>query len=320
MRKIPEDIRPLSGNNLFVTHYWPDKQSDPPLHFHEDYMLCLTLGVRGKRILNDAVEDFTENDLILISPGAPHCFKRDRECGDRRCETAVVMFNRDMPSWKLLAMVEMEPIRRMLLRPAAGLQFSEQLAGRVRDRLLELPRYEGLEAVMRFFDILNELATADPGEIKPIGARTGDPSFDEDDRVRKIVLFVERNFHRKLSLNEIGAEVGMSPTSVCRYFKRRTHNNLWDYLSSYRINRAARLIAETNKPISEIGPCCGFNNISNFNHAFRERVGTNPSDYRRKMRESHLPAQNGLPVKSGGGGNFDAIASYVRRVIGRRTE
>lgn len=320
MRKIPEDIRPLSGSSLFVSSYWPDKQNDPPLHFHEDYQLSLTLGVRGKRILNDAVERFSENDLILISPKTPHCFKRDRECGDRRCETAVVMFNRDMPSWKLLAMNEMEPIRRMLLRPAAGLQFSERLAEQVRDRLLELPRYEGTEAVMRFFDILNELATAAPTEIRQIGTRTDDSSFDEDDRVRKIVLFVERNFHRKLSLNEIGAEVGMSPTSVCRYFKRRTHNNLWDYLSSYRINRAARLITETNKPISEIGPCCGFNNISNFNHAFRERIGTNPCDYRRKMRESYFPVQNGRPVKSGGGGNFETIASCVRRVIGHRTE
>lgn len=77
MKQILADITPMGSNNLFVTHYWPDKQTDPPLHYHEDYMLCLTLHVRGQRIMDDAVEDFTEKDLVLINPGTPHRFKRD---------------------------------------------------------------------------------------------------------------------------------------------------------------------------------------------------------------------------------------------------
>ena len=70
MKQILADITPVGSNNLFVTHYWPDKQTDPPLHYHEDYMLCLTLHVRGQRIMDDAVEDFTEKDLVLINPGS----------------------------------------------------------------------------------------------------------------------------------------------------------------------------------------------------------------------------------------------------------
>ena len=52
MKQILADITPMGSNNLFVTHYWPDKQTDPPLHYHEDYMLCLTLHVRGQRIMD----------------------------------------------------------------------------------------------------------------------------------------------------------------------------------------------------------------------------------------------------------------------------
>lgn len=88
----------MGSNNLFVTHYWPDKQTDPPLHYHEDYMLCLTLHVRGQRIMDDAVEDFTEKDLVLINPGTPHRFKRDAAYADAKCETATVMFSREMPT------------------------------------------------------------------------------------------------------------------------------------------------------------------------------------------------------------------------------
>ena len=45
MKRVLNDLTPLPGNDLFITQYWFDKQTDPPLHFHEDYMLSLTLNV-----------------------------------------------------------------------------------------------------------------------------------------------------------------------------------------------------------------------------------------------------------------------------------
>lgn len=272
MKQILADITPVGSNNLFVTHYWPDKQTDPPLHYHEDYMLCLTLHVRGQRIMDDAVEDFTEKDLVLINPGTPHRFKRDAAYADAKCETATVMFSREMPDWKFLSLEHMRPIREMLLRPAAGLRFAPKTIDTVLERMISLPKLDGFEAVSLFFSILNDLATAPPDEVQQIGSRH-DGSY-QDDRVRRIVRFVEENYSRKLSLEEIGRSVDMSPSSVCRYFKRRTHQNLWEYINSFRINRAAQLIVETQLPISEIGPRCGFTNVSNFNHLFRAHLGT----------------------------------------------
>lgn len=153
MKQILADITPMGSNNLFVTHYWPDKQTDPPLHYHEDYMLCLTLHVRGQRIMDDAVEDFTEKDLVLINPGTPHRFKRDAAYADAKCETATVMFSREMPDWKFLSLEHMRPIREMLLRPAAGLRFAPKTIDTVLERMISLPKLDGFEAVSLFFSI-----------------------------------------------------------------------------------------------------------------------------------------------------------------------
>lgn len=152
--------------------------------------------------------------------------------------------------------------------------------------MMSLPKLDGFEAVSLFFSILNDLATAPPDEVQQIGSRH-DGSY-QDDRVRRIVRFVEEGYSRKLSLEEVGRSVNMSPSSVCRYFKRRTHQNLWEYINSFRINRAAQLVVETQLPISEIGPRCGFTNVSNFNHLFRAHLGTTPSDYRRRFKTSPL--------------------------------
>ena len=36
MKYVLKDLAPRPEKDLFITQYWSDKQSDPPLHFHED--------------------------------------------------------------------------------------------------------------------------------------------------------------------------------------------------------------------------------------------------------------------------------------------
>ena len=289
MKYILKEITPLGKNDLFIANYWPDNQMDFPLHFHEDYELCLTLNVRGKRILGNLVEDFTEKDLVITTPNVLHCYKRDDAFLHVRCEVVVIQFPKELPSWGIFDTDQLRNIRNLLCQPAPGLKFSEETAEAVRERLLRLPRTEGFEAVQLFFGILHELACADRTQVELIGVQSSDSTLPHSRRINKIVQFVEKNYHHKISLEDVGELVGMSASSVSRFFKQRTRHNFWDYLNGFRIDRAAQMMIETEHTISEISYACGFNNISNFNRVFRERIGTTPSDYRNKFKESIIP-------------------------------
>ena len=289
MKYILKEITPLGKNDLFIANYWPDNQMDFPLHFHEDYELCLTLNVRGKRILGNLVEDFTEKDLVITTPNVLHCYKRDDAFLNVRCEVVVIQFPKELPSWGIFDTDQLRNIRNLLCQPAPGLKFSEETAEAVRERLLRLPRTEGFEAVQLFFGILHELACADRTQVELIGVQSSDSTLPHSRRINKIVQFVEKNYHHKISLEDVGERVGMSASSVSRFFKQRTRHNFWDYLNGFRIDRAAQMMIETEHTISEISYACGFNNISNFNRVFRERIGTTPSDYRNKFKESIIP-------------------------------
>ena len=288
MKYILKEITPLGKNDLFIANYWPDNQMDFPLHFHEDYELNLTLNVRGKRILGNLVEDFTEKDLVITTPNVLHCYKRDDAFLNTRCEVVVIQFPKELPSWGIFDTDQLRDIRNMLCQPAPGLKFSEETAEAVRERLLRLPTVEGFEGVQLFLDILHELACADRTQVELIGVQSSDSSFPHSRRINRIVQFVEKNYNRKISLEDVGEQVGMSASSVSRFFKKRRHN-FWDYLNGFRIDRAAQMMIETEHTISEISYACGFNNISNFNRVFRERIGTTPSDYRNKFKESIIP-------------------------------
>ena len=289
MKYILKEITPLGKNDLFIANYWPDNQMDFPLHFHEDYELCLTLNVRGKRILDNLVEDFTEKDLVITTPNVLHCYKRDDAFLNVRCEVVVIQFPKELPSWGIFDTDQLRNIRNLLCQPAPGLKFSEETAEAVRERLLRLPGTEGFEAVQLFFGILHELACADRTQVELIGVQSSDSTLPHSRRINKIVQFVEKNYHHKISLEDVGELVGMSASSVSRFFKQRTRHNFWDYLNGFRIDRAAQMMIETEHTISEISYACGFNNISNFNRVFRERIGTTPSDYRNKFKESIIP-------------------------------
>ena len=289
MKYILKEITPLGKNDLFIANYWPDNQMDFPLHFHEDYELCLTLNVRGKRILGNLVEDFTEKDLVITTPNVLHCYKRDDAFLNVRCEVVVIQFPKELPSWGIFDTDQLRNIRNLLCQPAPGLKFSEETAEAVRERLLRLPRTEGFEAVQLFFGILHELACAARTQVELIGVQSSDSTLPHSRRINKIVQFVEKNYHHKISLEDVGELVGMSASSVSRFFKQRTRHNFWDYLNGFRIDRAAQMMIETEHTISEISYACGFNNISNFNRVFRERIGTTPSDYRNKFKESIIP-------------------------------
>ena len=289
MKYILKEITPLGKNDLFIANYWPDNQMDFPLHFHEDYELNLTLNVRGKRILGNLVEDFTEKDLVITTPNVLHCYKRDDAFLNTRCEVVVIQFPKELPSWGIFDTDQLRDIRNMLCQPAPGLKFSEETAEAVRERLLRLPTVEGFEGVQLFLDILHERACADRTQVELIGVQSSDSSFPHSRRINRIVQFVEKNYNRKISLEDVGEQVGMSASSVSRFFKKRTRHNFWDYLNGFRIDRAAQMMIETEHTISEISYACGFNNISNFNRVFRERIGTTPSDYRNKFKESIIP-------------------------------
>jgi len=55
---------------------------------------------------------------------------------------------------------------------------------------------------------------------------------------------------------------------------------LIDYTNAKRVRLASKLLLnDTNISISEIAMRVGFNNMSNFNRAFRKYIGCTPSEY-----------------------------------------
>src|SRR5499426_2907915 len=101
-----------------------------------------------------------------------------------------------------------------------------------------------------------------------------------DRRLRRAIEFMNDNCGRELSLAEIAGAAYLSEFHFSRLFKKITGATPHAYLASLRIERARRLLAESDLPIAEVGAEVGYTSQSHFTKIFREATGMTPKAFR----------------------------------------
>ena len=100
-------------------------------------------------------------------------------------------------------------------------------------------------------------------------------------RVSRVIRTVENDLSMPADLVSLAHLARLSPYHFLRTFQVLTGTTPHQYLLRGRLRRAAvRLLSEKRK-IAEIALDCGFEDLSNFNRAFRSEFGMSPRLYRR---------------------------------------
>jgi AraC family transcriptional regulator len=101
-----------------------------------------------------------------------------------------------------------------------------------------------------------------------------------DRRLRRAIEFMHDNFGGELTLEEIAAAAYLSEFHFARLFKQITGIPPHAYLANLRIERARKLLAETQIPIIEIAAMVGYHSHSHFTKIFKSVTGLTPREYR----------------------------------------
>ncbi|WP_373047012.1 AraC family transcriptional regulator [Vulgatibacter sp.] len=131
----------------------------------------------------------------------------------------------------------------------------------------------GLLLAARFADVL----LGRPRKAVNVGAR---------DRRRAVeaALFVDAHAHEPLDLASVAIEAGLSPFHFLRLFAKVLGVTPHQYLVRARLRRAARLLAEDARSVTEIAYDVGFGDLSNFLRTFQRAAGVSPGRFRAAAR------------------------------------
>jgi len=92
--------------------------------------------------------------------------------------------------------------------------------------------------------------------------------------------FIDRSLGEDLSLEVIANQANISVCGLKRLFQRHHGTSPHQYLLERRIEKAARILMETELPISEVALETGFSSQSHFATAFKKKIGLSPKAYR----------------------------------------
>lgn len=99
--------------------------------------------------------------------------------------------------------------------------------------------------------------------------------------VREAKVFMEDHLEQDLSVEQIAAAVHFSPSHFSKIFKDATKTSPYEYLLSRRIERAKKLLLQTQLSLNVVAERSGFHSLPHFICAFKQATGLTPLKFRK---------------------------------------
>jgi AraC-like DNA-binding protein len=278
MSDIQKEITPISNEDLFIVLDHPNAKFDYAVHYHSDYEINLVLNDRGKRIVGDSIEPFTDLDLVMTGPNLPHAWRGDIIEGNH---VITIQFSNLILNYPIVQKRLFIPIKQLLIESQRGLTFADSTRRKVGNMILELTKTQGFHSVVQFFTILHELSVSKHISLVSNLYDTNETILTtKSRRIAKVCTYIENNINEPIKLSEVATLVNMSESAFSHFFKKKTNCTFINYVNNLRITKASKSLMETNDTIAEVCYSSGFNNLSNFIRTFKKQKGMTPNEYR----------------------------------------
>ncbi len=102
---------------------------------------------------------------------------------------------------------------------------------------------------------------------------------NKDQRLDKVLEIIMSDT-KDISIGALAGSVSLSVSRLQHLFKCTVGCSIRSHRKEVRLDRAASLIAQTNRSIKDVMFSVGFHDPSHFAKAFREKYTVSPAEYR----------------------------------------
>lgn len=260
-----------------------------PLHWHRRmellhiYSGTLCLTVNGQPVTAKA------GDTVCIHPRCPH----DGVAGPQGVRYRVLMFETGLLTEGPLPYVA--PLRALA---ADSLRFRtlihDEMISREAEALVDIWRQEPpcpAAVLGQLYRLLGLLFQRYPDENYA--------SHPADQRLWTVIDHIENHYTESITTADLAGQFHYEEAYLCRRFRQQTGLSVLAYCHALRLNRARRLLEESDQSIARIAAGCGYDNVSYFIRKFSRQFGLTPAKWRRTYGEKGKPhAASAVAVQS----------------------
>lgn len=271
MNRYNKELDPVSYNTASIRilkFQWQEYQTCFSLHWHE--RLEIVRVREGEMYVGHGKNTISlhSGDLFLILPRMPH----QGYTLDSSVQYDVLMFDiRSFYNDTELCKTFFPAILDKRAKFEPVITDADTLS--CFDSILDTEQNISLKTVAELYRFLSLLFSKHLLELRD--------ELSEDDTILNMMQYMEENFQKSLSTNELAAHFGYTPEYFCRKFKQATGLTPNTYLRVYRLEQALELLMHEHGNIREIAEYCGFDDPNYFTRCFKAHYGMSPTRFRK---------------------------------------
>ena len=260
-------------NKSFGLYYSETTRPNLLIHMHDCCEIFLSLSEGDNFLIDDKIYDIKPNNLFVLNQFEAHKVNANSkekfvrfslhihpEFIYRNSTPEVDLYKCFYPENKLdcisLTDAEVEKLKNLFLA-------LEQDQGYIDDIYKKIRTIEILLETIRLYDT-HQVTTSNSPSNKALSLA---------------IDYINSNFDKQLSLEEIAKNCFVSTNQLCHLFKKYLATTVIKYITSKRITEAKKCLRE-GKSVTETAFACGFNDYANFIRVFKANVGISPGKYK----------------------------------------
>lgn len=112
------------------------------------------------------------------------------------------------------------------------------------------------------------------------GVEEKQETSEDGGSIGRAIQYIENNFYRNISLEEVSQSVHMNTAYFSTMFKKQTGRKYIDYLTDLRMEKARNLLENTDLKIGNIAMMVGYSSTKHFTRIYKEKYGVTPGSSR----------------------------------------
>lgn len=269
-RQINRSFSIIFNPNLSDLFFW---------HYHPEYELVYIEGGSGPRKVGDHSSTYEGSDLVLIGSNIPHL---NFDYGIKTEYRKVVFhLKKEFVEANIQPIPELSSLNQLFKKSSYGVAFKGKEKLKIGQRLFDFEKLSPVQQYVELLAVLQELSELDNYELLHEHPYHINFSDKEHSRLQSIYAFVDKNYHRKIDLQEVAQVANLSKEAFCRYFKKATKYTFVEFLNRYRISQSKQYLIAGGS-VSDACFHSGFESLSYYNRIFKRIVNENPSAFRKK--------------------------------------